>query len=103
MVRTIQALIPMALLAGCGGSNNISEQVEERADNRAEAMEAAAETMTNALQQNVVREQAKTVRQAGEERAEAIRASDVDTRALSNEQKARLITGDEGTPGPPTR
>jgi len=103
MARTIHALIPMALLAGCGGSNDISERVEERADNRAEAMEAAAESMTNALQQNVVREQARTVREAGEERAEAIRASELDARALSNEQKARLITGDEGTPAPSTR
>ena len=68
MARTIQALTAIMLLAGCGGgTDDISERVEERADNRAEAMEAAAESMTNALQQNVVREQAQTVRQAGEE------------------------------------
>jgi hypothetical protein len=91
------------MLAGCSGKNEISEQVEQRADNRAAAMEAAAESMTNALQKNVVREQAETVRQAGEERAEAIRRSQLDAGTLSNEQKARLITGDQGTPAPATR
>jgi hypothetical protein len=103
MGRCTLTLLLSAVLAGCSGTSEVSEQVEERADNRAEAMEAAAESMTNALQQNLAREQAETVRQAGEERAEAIRGSRIDADALTNEQKTRLINGDQGTPAPATR
>lgn len=103
MARTGPTLLILSLLAGCSGTNDLSEQVEARADNRAEAMEAAAQSMTNALQQNVMREQARTVRQAGEERAEAIRKSKLDDESLNAAQKERLIKGDQGTPNPPTR
>lgn len=103
MRRRAYTLLMSAALVGCSEKNEISERVEERAETRAEAMEAAADSMTNALQQNVVREQADTVRQAGEERAEAIRKSQLDAEMLSNEQKAQLITGDQGTPAPATR
>lgn len=103
MARTIRTLLLVALLAGCSGKSDISEQVEARADDRAEAMEAAADSMTNALKQNNVREQAETVRQAGEERAEAIRKSNLDPEGLDPAQKERLIRGDQGTPAPVAR
>lgn len=103
MFRQSGPLLASALLTACSGKNDISEQVEARADNRAEAMEAAAETMTNALQRNIVEQQADTVRQAGEERAEAIRKSQLDSNALDAAQKERLIKGGEGTPAPAAR
>jgi len=99
----LTALLLTAMLAACSEKNEIAEKVEQRADNRAEAMERAAESMTNALQQNIVEQQAETVRQAGEERAEAIRQSELEADALSKAQKAELIKGDEGTPAPVRR
>lgn len=96
-------LIALGLLCACSEKNAIAEKVEARADNRADAMEAAAQSMTNALQQNGVEQQAETVRQAGEERAEAIRKSQLEPDALSKEQKDRLIKGEQGTADAPPR
>ena len=97
MRRTI-ALLVLALASACGEKEKIAEQVEERADSRADAMEEAGRSMTNALQQNVVEQQARTVREAGEERAAAIRESELEADALSDAQKNRIIAGDQGTP-----
>ena len=83
-------------LTGCGdagGKDAIADKVEENADNRAEAMEAASESMDNALQQDITEQQANMVRAAGEERAEAIRNSQLDEDLLSNEQKNALVEG----------
>lgn len=91
------ALLAMGLLCACSEKNEIAEKVEARADKRADAMDAAAQSMTNALQQNGAEQQADTVRQAGEERAEAIRKSQLEPDALSEEQKDRLIKGEPGT------
>ncbi|HEV2567836.1 hypothetical protein [Sphingomonas sp.] len=97
MRRTI-AILALALGSACSEKEEIAEQVEERADSRADAMEEAGRSMTNALQQNVVEQQARTVREAGEERAEAIRESELDPNALTDAQKNRLVAGDPGTP-----
>ena len=98
MRRTI-AILALTLAAACNEKSRIADKVEERADERADAMEEASRSMTNALQQNVVEQQARTVRQAGEERAEAIRESGLDAGDLSNAQKAKLVSGDQGTLG----
>jgi len=93
------------LLAACGsGKDKIAERVEENADNRAAAMERASESMTNALAANAVEQQANIVRSAGEERAEAIRKSDLDANALTAQQKNALVAGRPvGTPTPNPR
>lgn len=103
MRNRLATLCLVMLTAACSEKNDIAEQVQERADNRAEAMEEAAESMTNALQQNIAQQQARTVRQAGEERAEAIRKSQLRPDALTRAQKEELITGDSGTPAPGRR
>lgn len=101
-MRTL--LIALAFLAAaCSEKNEIAEKVEARADKRADAMEEASRSMTNALQQNGVAQQAETVREAGEERAEAIRDSELKPGDLTDEQEKSLIKGDEGTPGPSQR
>jgi hypothetical protein len=93
-----------ALLAGCSGKDRIADKVEDQAENRAEVMDEAAEAMTNALQANAAEQQAETVRQAGKERAEAIRDSQLDAGDLSNAQKNALVKGDSaGTPARETR
>jgi uncharacterized protein YbjQ (UPF0145 family) len=98
------ALILIALSAcGNGGDKDqIADRIEKNADNRADSMEQASEAMTNALQQNVTEQQADMVRQAGEERADAIRNSQLDADQLSEQQKKELIRGKTGTaaPGP---
>jgi hypothetical protein len=95
----------MFVLAACGsGKDKIAERVEDNADNRAAAMEQASESMTNALQANATQQQANIVRSAGEERAEAIRKSDLDANALTAQQKNALVAGRPvGTPTPKSR
>jgi hypothetical protein len=97
------AALALALLGACNEKEEIAEKVEERADKRADAMEEAGRSMTNALQQNVVEQQARTVREAGQERAEAIRESELNADALTDAQKKRLVAGDQGTPTKNTR
>jgi hypothetical protein len=101
-MRDLIAPLALAALAGCSEKNDVADKVEARAENRAEAMEEAAESMTNALQQNIVEQQADLVRQAGEERAEAIRGSELNPDQLTPEQRNALIKG-EGTPAPARR
>lgn len=97
-MRRMIAISVLAFASACSEKEEIAEQVEERADNRADAMEEAGRAMMNALQQNVVEQQARTVREAGKERAEAIRDSQLDPGALTDEQKNAIIAGDQGTP-----
>lgn len=103
MLKARSALILIGVLVGCSEKNEIAERVEARADRRADAMEAAVDSMANALQQNVAEQQATTVREAGEERAEAIRRSQLDPDQLSPEQKAKLVKGEPGTGPAPAR
>ena len=99
----LAASMLLLLLAGCSGKDEIADQVEERAEQRAEAMEEAGEAMENALQQNIVEQQARPRREAGQERAEAIRQSDLDADQLSPDQKKALIEADGGTVGAKAR
>ena len=92
------AALALAFLGACNEKDGIAGQVEEQADRRADAMEEAGRAMTNALQQNVVEQQARTVREAGKERAEAIRDSQLDPDTLTDAQKKALVKGSTGTP-----
>lgn len=104
MRQLICAALGAALLAGCGsGKDEIADRVEDNADKRAAALEKASERMSNALQANAVEQQAETVRAAGEERADAIRRSDLEPGALSDSQKNALIEGNTGTAAAPPR
>ena len=94
MVRlSVAALLAVTLLSGCNQKNAIADRVEKNADRRAEAMEQASETMTNALQRNAVEQQADIVRSAGKERAKAIRESDLQAGSLSEQQQNALVAG----------
>ncbi len=92
-MRLLVAALILASLAACNEKNDIAERVEQRADSRADAMEDASRSMTNAVQQNGAEQQAQTVREAGEERAEAIRTSDLNANDLSEAEKKELIKG----------
>ncbi len=87
-----------AMAACSGGANDVADQVEERADARADAIEQnAGAAAASPAGRNIVEQQADQVRQAGEERADAIRDSDLDDDALTDTQKNALIA-DDGTP-----
>lgn len=93
------AALGLALLAGCNRKDDIADRVEEHAEDRAEALDAAAASMTNALAANGLEQQARLTRRAGEERAEAIRRSDLDAGKLTGEQQNALVEGKSvGTP-----
>jgi hypothetical protein len=103
MEMVMRGLVLGALIAGLAacssGKDKIAERVEENADNRAQAMEQASQSMTNALAANAAQQQANIVRSAGEERAEAIRNSDLDADVLTDSQKNALVAGKPvGTP-----
>lgn len=75
-------------LAACGGKGDdtLGRQVEQAADNRAEALEATADNL---------QEQAKAVRKSGAKQADAIDAADVNAQAMSDAQKQALINGSD--------
>lgn len=89
MKKTMLALSlgAMALsLSACGGKGDdkLGSDVKAAADNRADAMEAAADNL---------QEQAKDVRKSAAEQADAIDDADVNAQAMSDGEKAALING----------
>lgn len=105
-MRELPIAAALLLLAACNGSgkDRIADRVEDNADNRAAAMEAASESMTNALMANATQQQANIVRSAGEDRAQAIRDSDLDASVLTQEQKNAIVAGrSTGTQSKPPR
>jgi outer membrane PBP1 activator LpoA protein len=73
-----------APLAACGGSGDdkLARQVEKTADSRADQLEQRADDL---------KDQAEQVRKVGEKRADAIDAADLNTHAMSPEQKAAIV------------
>jgi hypothetical protein len=89
-------MLGLALLLGAcsgGGKDRMADRVEDNAENRAAAMDRASETMTNALRANAMQQQANIVRSAGEDRAQAIRDSDLDAGALTQQQRNAIVPG----------
>ena len=86
-MMTAVALAGLALsLSACGGKGDdtLGSQVEAAADNRADALDAAADNMED---------RAKAVRAGGDQQADAIDDADVNAAAMSAEQKAALVNG----------
>jgi len=92
MKKTILAGAMMAAmacaLAACGGKGDdkLGSEVEKSYDNRADAMEQAADNL---------KDQAKEIRKSGEQQADAIDDADVNAQAMTEEQKAALKNGSE--------
>lgn len=65
-------------LAGCsgGGDDQAAENVEEGAENQAQNLEAAADNATNEATEDRLEENAAAIREAGEDKAEAIDDND---------------------------
>ena len=81
-------------LAACGGDEDdaLGERADQVAENRAEAMDAAAENLSGARREGM-EDQADATRRAGERAEEAIDESDVDADELSERQKAAIVNG----------
>lgn len=77
-------LLLAAPLAACGGSGDdkLAHRVEEAADNRADQLEQRADAL---------KERADQVRETGEQRADAIDAADLNTQAMTAEQKTAIV------------
>lgn len=81
-------------LAACGGKGDdkLGEQAQEAMENRADAIDATADTMTGAAK-DATEARADAVRAAGDAKEEAIDDADVNADAMSNAQKKAIIDG----------
>lgn len=93
--KMLLALAPsLLLLAACGGKGDdkLGEQAQEAMENRADAMDAAADNMSGPAA-DAMEANAEATRDAGEAREEAIDDSDVNADALSAGEKNAVING----------
>ena len=74
-------------LAACGGNGDdkLAERVEDRAENRADQLEAMADNLED---------RADRTREIGEQRADAIDAADLNAHAMSAEHKADIVANE---------
>jgi hypothetical protein len=92
MRRSTWILPVLLAMASCGSAgDDVADKVEQKADNRADAIEQASEDLANGQQRLDAREQAELVREAGEERADAIREAQPDADRLTAGQKNAII------------
>lgn len=73
-------------LSACdkSGDKRLADRVENHADAKADALQNQAD---------VLDAEAKQIRKTGEKRADAIDAANLNTAAMSNEQKAAIVNG----------
>jgi hypothetical protein len=97
MMMTLGAAL---LLGGCGGSKDaLADQVEKRADNTADAMEAESRGIANDRAAGVIRNQADMVRSAGRDQAQAIREAPLKANDLSQKEKDGIVNARVPEPG----
>ena len=79
-------------LAACGGKGDdkLGEQAQEAMENKADALDAAAENASGATEDRLEAE-ADATREVGEAKEEAIDKSDINADAMSPAQKSEII------------
>ena len=89
-MNTITAtLLAASLTLGLGGcAKSGDEKLADRVENHADAQ---ADTLKN--QAAELNAEAKQIRKTGKQRGDAIDAADLNTAAMSNEQKAAIVNG----------
>ena len=90
---TAAAAASLALTA-CGGKGDdkLGEQAQEAMENKADAMDEAADNLSGPAQ-DLMEANADATREAGEAKEEAIDDSDVNAHALSNAQREAVVNG----------
>ena len=92
-MKTTAAVVLVAALAltACNKSpsDKLADRVENAADNRADAMEANADTLRN--QAAVLDNRAEKARDTGESRSDAIQAADMNVAGMSQEQRDAIV------------
>ena len=85
------ALVP---LTACdrSGDKKLADRVESAADNRAEIIESQADAMTNRADQ--LNSMADQVRHNGDARADAIKAADVNAKAMTKEERDAIVSNE---------
>jgi hypothetical protein len=93
MKTLITALAVVAILpvAACNKSpsDKLADRVENAADNRADAMEANADTLRN--QAAMLDNRADKARDTGESRSDAIQAADMNVAGMSQERRDAIV------------
>jgi hypothetical protein len=91
MIATVTAAT--LALAACGGKGDdkLGDQVEQAAENKADAMEAAADNMGGAAEDSM-EARADAVRDAGDAKQERIDDADVNADAMTPAQKKDVVT-----------
>jgi ABC-type glycerol-3-phosphate transport system substrate-binding protein len=81
-------------LAACGGKGDdkLGEQAQEAAENRADAMDAAADNMSGPAA-DAMEANAEITRDMGKAKEEAIDDAVVNAEAMSNAQKQAVVNG----------
>ena len=89
----IGMLLAMSLvsLSACNskGTEKLADRVENAADNRADTMEAQADALRN--EAKMLDNRAENTRDYAEDRADAIKAADVNASAMSQEQRDAIV------------
>ena len=88
-MKTIKGIVIACCLLPLGacdksGDKRLADRVENHADAQADALQNQADALDA---------EAKQVRKTGEKRADAIDAANLNTAAMSNEQKAAIVNG----------
>lgn len=82
----IAASVSVLALGGCSkGDDKLAGRVENAADARADALENQADALDDRAEQ---------VRETGEQRSDAIDAADLNTQAMSAEQKNAILANE---------
>ncbi|MDB5690181.1 MAG: hypothetical protein JWL91_2057 [Sphingomonas bacterium] len=91
----VGALAPaLLLLAACGGKGDdkLGDQAEQAMENKADAMDAAADNLSGPAA-DMMEANAEATREAGDAREEAIDDADVNADAMTGAEKNAVING----------